>query len=53
MFRTLKYHYKVKNDYEKRLLMFLFQISKNLYNVSLYTLRQQYFKNEKISSNYE
>ena len=53
MFRTLKYHYKVKNDYEKRLLMFLFHISKNLYNVSLYTLRQQYFNNEKISSYYE
>ena len=53
MFRTLKYHYKVKNDYEKRLLMFLFHISKNLYNVSLYTLRQQYFNYEKISSYYE
>ena len=53
MFRTLKYHYKVKNDYEKRLLMFLFHISKNLYNVSLYTLRQQYFNNERISSYYE
>ena len=53
MFRTLKYHYKVKNDYEKRLLMFLFHISKNLYNVSLYTLRQQYFNNDKISSYYE
>mgnify|MGYP003466530993 FL=1 len=53
MFRTLKYHYKVKNGYEKRLLMFLFHISKNLYNVSLYTLRQQYFNNDKISSYYE
>lgn len=53
MFRTLKYHYKVKNDYEKRLLMFLFHISKNLYNVSLYTLRQQYFNYDKISSYYE
>ena len=53
MFKTLKYHYKVKNNYEKKLLMFLFHISKNLYNASLYTLRQQYFNNERISSYFE
>ena len=53
MFKTLKYHYKVKNNYEKKLLMFLFHISKNLYNVSLYTLRQQYFNNGQISSYFE
>ena len=52
MFRTIKYHYKC-SSYEKRLLMFLFHISKNLYNVTLYTLRQQYFNNEKISSYFE
>ena len=53
VFRTFKYHYKCKNNYENRLLMFLFHISKNLYNVSLYTLRQQYFNNEKILSYFE
>ena len=53
VFKTLKYHYKVKNNYEKKLLMFLFHISKNLYNVSLYTLRQQYFNNGQISSYFE
>ena len=53
MFRTIKYHYKCNSSYEKRLLMFLFHISKNLYNVTLYTLRQQYFNNEKISSYFE
>ena len=53
MFRTIKYHYKCNSSYEKRLLMFLFHISKNLYNVTLYTLRQQYFNNEKISSYFD
>ena len=53
MFRTIKYHYKCNSINEKRLLMFLFHISKNLYNVTLYTLRQQYFNNEKISSYFE
>ncbi len=49
MFRTMKYHYKC-NDIEHRLLMFLFHISKHLYNSTLYTLRQDYFSNKKISS---
>ena len=53
MFRTIKYHYKCRSSYEKRLLMFLFHISKNLYNVTLYTLRQQYFNDGKISSYFE
>ena len=46
MFRTMKYHYKCKNENEKKLLMFLFHISKNLYNAALYTLRQLYFNKE-------
>ena len=53
MFRTMKYHYKYKNDYEKRLLMFLFHISKNLYNVALYTLRQLYFNGKNICTYFE
>ena len=53
MFRTMKYHYKYKSDYEKRLLMFLFHISKNLYNVALYTLRQLYFNGKNICTYFE
>ncbi len=49
MFKTMKYHYKC-NDEEHRLLMFLFHISKNLYNSTLYTLRQEYFSNNEISN---
>ena len=52
MFRTMKYHYKC-SEIEKRILMFLFHISKNLYNASLYTLRQEYFYNKKISTYFE
>ena len=53
MFRTMKYHYKCKNENEKKLLMFLFHISKNLYNAALYTLRQLYFNKENICSYFE
>ena len=49
MFRTMKYHYKC-NNVEQRILMFLFHISKNLYNSSLFTLRQEYFSKKKMSS---
>lgn len=45
----MKYHYKC-NDIEKRILMFLFHISKNLYNSTLYTLRQEYFAKGNIST---
>ena len=45
MFRTMKYHYKCNYE-EHRLLMFLFHISKNLYNSTLYTLRQRSKSNE-------
>lgn len=52
MFRTMKYHYKC-NKIEQRILMFLFHISKNLYNSSLYTLRQEFFSNKKMSTYFD
>ena len=42
MFKTLKYKYTPTKK-ERRLLMLLCHISKNLYNSALYTLRQEYF----------
>ena len=44
-FLTMKYHFKA-NEKEKKLLKLLCRISKNIYNSSLYELRQQYFKNK-------
>ncbi len=52
MFRTMKYHYKCKCE-EHRLLMFLFHISKNLYNSTLYTLRQEFFSKKKMSTYFD
>ncbi len=52
MFRTMKYHYKC-NKVEHKILMFLFHISKNLYNSALYTLRQEYFSKTKMSSYFD
>ena len=48
-FLTIKYHYKA-NEKEKRLLKFLCHLSKNLYNATLYKLRQDYFANNKIDT---
>ena len=44
-FLTMKYHLKV-NELEKSLLDFLCHISKNIYNYTLYRLRDIYFNNE-------
>ncbi len=52
MFRTMKYHYKC-NEVEKRLLMFLFHISKNIYNSALYVLRKKYFSGEKLPTYFD
>ncbi len=52
MFRTMKYHYKC-NKIEHKQLMFLFHISKNLYNSALYMLRQEYFAKTKLSSYFD
>lgn len=45
-FKTIKYHLKVNKE-EKILLQFLMHISKNIYNSALYTLRKDFFNNEK------
>lgn len=50
-FLTLKYHLKAKGK-EKRLIDLLCHISKNVYNATLYELRQQYFKEEYICDYY-
>ena len=41
MFKTISYHYKC-NKNELKILRFLCHISKNVYNVALYELRQSY-----------
>ena len=46
-FLTRKYHLKVKGK-QKRLLDLLCHISKNIYNSTLYELRQEYFNNKEI-----
>ena len=51
-FLTMKYHFKA-NEKEKKLLKLLCRISKNIYNSSLYELRQQYFKNKSICTHFE
>jgi len=50
-FLTTKYHLKIKGK-QKRLLDLLCHISKNIYNASLYEIRQQYFKEECICDYY-
>ena len=50
-FLTLKYHIKIKVK-QNRLLDLLCHISKNIYNASIYELRQQYFKDKEICDYY-
>ena len=46
-FLTAKIHFKPKGD-EERLIKLLTHISKNIYNVALYELRQYYFKTQRV-----
>ncbi len=48
-FLTIKYHYKATIK-EQKILNFLCHISKNLYNATLYQLRQDYFTFNKIGT---
>ena len=49
----MKYHYKNKNKETISLLNLLCHISKNIYNVTLYTLRQAYFNHKEIGSYFD
>ncbi|MBQ6782953.1 MAG: transposase [Acholeplasmatales bacterium] len=51
-FKTLKYHYKA-NSNEIAMLKLLCRISKNLYNATLYYLRQYYFEHNTIPSYFD
>ncbi len=51
-FKTLKYHYKA-NSNEISMLKLLCRISKNLYNATLYYLRQYYFEHNTIPSYFD
>ena len=51
-FKTLKYHYKANSD-EIAMLKLLCRISKNLYNATLYYLRQYYFEHNTIPSYFD
>ena len=51
-FKTLKYHYKA-NSNEIAMLKLLCRISKNLYNATLYYLRQYYFTHNNIPSYFD
>ena len=51
-FKTLKYHFKASKK-ETSMLKLLTRISKNLYNASLYYLRQYYFIHNTIPSYYD
>ena len=51
-FKTLKYHYKANND-EIAMLKLLCRISKNLYNATLYYLRQYYFEHDTIPTHFD
>ena len=51
-FKTLKYHFKANNK-EISMLKLLCRISKNLYNATLYYLRQYYFRNNTIPSYFD
>lgn len=53
MFKTMKYHYKNKNKETISLLNLLCHISKNIYNVTLYHLRQAYFENNGIGTYFD
>ena len=53
VFKTMKYHYKNKNKETISLLNLLCHISKNIYNVTLYYLRQSYFENKKIGTYFD
>lgn len=53
MFKTMKYHYKNKNKETNQLLRLLCHISKNVYNVALYELRQMYFEKKEICSYFD
>ena len=51
-FKTLKYHYEATTN-EIAMLKLLCRISKNLYNASLYYLRQYYFEHNTIPSYFD
>lgn len=51
-FKTLKYHYKASLN-EIEMLKLLCRISKNLYNATLYYLRQYYFEHNNIPSYFD
>ncbi|MDE7213338.1 MAG: transposase [Anaeroplasmataceae bacterium] len=53
MFKTMKYHYKNKNKETISLLNLLCHISKNIYNATLYYLRQAYFNNKEIGTYFD
>ena len=50
MFKVMKYKY-IPTKKERKLLRLLCHISKNLYNSTLYILRQEYFKTNGLASN--
>lgn len=52
MFLTMKYHFKA-NAKEIKLLKLLCSVSKNIYNSSLYCLRQKMFSNEQIPTYFD
>ncbi len=52
MFKTLTYKF-TPNKKQRNLLRLLSHISKNLYNSTLYELRQEYFKTKKLISYYD
>ncbi|MDE6660502.1 MAG: transposase [Anaeroplasmataceae bacterium] len=53
MFKTMKYHYKNKNKETTSLLNLLCHISKNIYNTTLYHLRQAYFNHKEIGTYFD
>ena len=52
MFKTISYHYKC-NKNELKILRFLCHISKNVYNVALYELRQSYIGTKTIPTYFD
>ena len=52
MFKTISYHYKC-NKNELKILRFLCHISKNVYNVALYELRQSYIDTKTIPTYFD
>lgn len=53
MFKTISYHYKIKDKNTLKILQFLCHVSKNVYNTALYELRKEFFDNDKIMSYYD